>query len=110
MDAGEVHVGDAGGEGGAGGEDVFGAGGRDPEVVRVLAGDGIEADGRDRVAGEGPRLAAVATPGAGVDDLGTGVLEPGRQAVAPHPRVLDHVVVDGDDLDVVREHCVSSSS
>lgn len=39
-----------------------------------------------------------------LDHLRPGLLEPGWQAIGPHPWVLDDVVVDGDDLCVLGQH------
>ena len=67
-----------------------------PEVLRLLAGHGVETDLGVRPALVAPHLMAL-----GFDDLWADVVVFRREAIEPHPRVFDEVVVDRNDLHVI---------
>jgi len=96
----EVHVGQPRLDVVATGEHLVEADRIEPEVLGVLAGDGVQPDRRDDLPLEAPRL----RPAVELDDLGTGFLVLRREPVDPHPLVFDDMVVDRDELDIVGEH------
>jgi hypothetical protein len=83
--------------------------GIDPELLPLLAGDGVQPDLRIERALVGPDGAAFRQHTQAIDRLATvghdhprrEVVVPRRQTVEPHGGVLDDVVVDGDQHHVI---------
>ena len=100
VDPVEVHVGQTSGHVVATGEHLVEADRVDAEVLGVLSRHGVQPDGGNDPVLEAPRLLATVE----LDDVRSGLAVLGREAVEPHPLVLDHMVVDRDQLDVVAQH------
>ena len=96
----EIHVGKSGGDVVATREHLVEADRVDAEVLGVLAGHGIEPDGRDDLALETPGL----RPALEFHDVRADLEVLGREPIEPHPLVLNHVVVNRDHLDVFVQH------
>ncbi len=106
MDPVGVHVGQTGADVVAAGEHLVEADGVDTEVLGVLAGHGIQPDRGDDPVLELPDLRAAIH----LDDVGSGLEVLGGEAVEPHPLVLDHMVVDRNQLNVVAQHAAAPGS
>jgi hypothetical protein len=112
LDAVGVHVLDSLLDVPAAGDHVVEADRVDPECLLRLAGDGVEPNGRVVAALEPPELLLadmliterVDRGSLDLGDIRTGLLVVRRQPVLPHGRVLDDVVVNGDDVSIGREH------
>ena len=103
MDPVGVHVGQTSGDVVAAGEHLVEADRVDTEILGVLPRHGVQPDSGNDPVLELPRLLATVE----LDDVRARLSVLGREAVEPHPLVLDHMVVDRDQLDVVAQHAGS---
>jgi hypothetical protein len=106
VDAVRVHVLEPGVDVVTAGQHVAVADGIGAVILAILAGDRAQAPVEVGPTLEDPHVTAL------VVALGTrpGFAELGREMVLPHIRRLDHVVVDGDNLYIIREHDGNSTT
>ena len=102
FDSVEVHVGQPLHRVVAAGQHLIEARRVDAVILGLLSRHGVETDLGVGLALVLPHLAGRTPLGSRyLDDAGPQLLKFGRQAVGPHPRVLDQVVVDGDQLHMI---------
>jgi hypothetical protein len=99
MDPIDVHILDAGLRFVAALPHVFVANRVEPVLLARLAGDGVQTDVVVRPSLEPPHVAALGV----TEILRAGFLPPGGETVLPHGRMLDHMIVDRNDLDMIRK-------
>jgi hypothetical protein len=99
MDPIDVHIFDAGLRFVAALPHVFVTNRVEPVLLARLAGDGVQTDAVVRPSLEPPHVAALVV----TEILGAGFLPLRGETVLPHVRMLDHMVVDRNDLDLIRK-------